>query len=696
VPSLESELDEVAGTAAATGAAIFPIAAGVLSPWTRDFGATVAGLTGGRGNVGPADLRDVLARAGRGCACMYRIGLALADAPRSRVYQVRIGIGKEHRLPHAYRVQVLSDEKRWRRSATAVLLDPESARDIRSAAALLPVSARGGRWQVKAQVAVDTASIALLPSGADREARWEVGALLAREGGRRGEHHEMLGVSSVRCGGEGGCGVVVHERLIEGLRPGRWELRSFVRDRWTEVLGGARVAIELPAPGEGSVVGPLLATPGGSYLATALPLRTKRERSFRSQESRRSAGPRPLTDAVARPRAPLGLLSFVCDRRRGAGLPVTRRRLLPDEAPGVALTLAEPGLDGECWSIADVVSTSSAAAGSYGYELRWEAGGELDATTVGVSFEVTGGPAPAPGAPGEPDPAPLRTSDARLAEAAVRTGPPRPARAPEAAATGNHLLPELLDELGRLAARYRDGALRFTCDERIVERSGRKSRVLAFDYVYAYDEGGALRDHRMAVRQDRAGERAPSGPRIVDLERSGLPVYVLRAYSSIFIFEEGQRELYDFELVGEEEALGRPALKLSLAARPPYVEDVNDWIGAAWVDLETHALLRFRGMKIEDHEQRRLYEEGIEQSWVSPARRPHVFDAVEIEFGAEREGLRLPSRAVTRRTLFGTSLQGNYLRSPAHAVLEVEQSYENYRIYGVTATDAESGVRAPG
>ena len=325
--------------------------------------------------------------AGRGCACMYRIGLELPEPDRSQVYRVRIGVGEELRLAHDYRVQLLSESERWRRNASAVLLDPESVRGLRTAAAVIPVSASRGRWRVKVQVVLDTGSLSLLPEGTDHVAEWEVGALLARRGGRK--QLEMLGVSRIRCGSDE-CGLVVHEREIDRLPPGEYELRTFVHDRWADAFGGAKAAIVLPAARDTSVVGPLLGLRDGRYLSTALPLRTKKANPFRSQESRMSTGFVPLTRPVVSPGTPIGARSFICDRRSEARAPVTRRRVLVGGRPLAELDGLDEPEEGEggCWSITDPLETRRASPGRYEYELHWTGSRDPSVATVATRFEI--------------------------------------------------------------------------------------------------------------------------------------------------------------------------------------------------------------------------------------------------------------------------------------------------------------------
>ena len=711
VPDLTPLVDDVAGTAVASGTVLFPVTAGLPSSWTRDFNDSLARFTGGEYNLGGSDLREVMERAGRGCACMYRIGVELPASLKHRVFRATIGIGKNYRLPQSYRVQFLSAAERWRRNSKAVLLDPESARDLNVTAAILPVSVTGKRWDVRVQVVLDSETFSLLPSGAELEAHWEVGALLAREGGK--DPTEMLGVSRVRCNAEGGCGAtIVHERLIEKLRPGAYELRAFVRDRWADVYGGAKAEIVLPAPGDGAVVGPLLVIPNGRYVSTSLPLRTRKARLSVSSESRVSTGFLPLGRPPARAGDPLALLSWICPKERGGSAPTIRRRLFLKGVPQVGLDEGQPVPIGDCWSIADGVETSRMTPGRYDYELSWGAGLDPNGPIVDSFFEIAeivpmptarldggsglsaetvqeeiesegravvdsdsaGGIATRPGTP--------------LVRPAVPATAEQSAGAPDLRPTDVRL-PELLTRLAAVVGRYRDNALGFTCDETIiVRRSKRRGRVLEFEYIYAYNDDGGLRDYRLTSRQTRRMRAGKASPEAVDLNDYDLPVFVLRAYSSIFIFGEELQDLYDYEILGEEGALGRPAIKVRFAARPPHVDDVNDWFGEAWVDAETFQLLRFEGVKAEDIETLRLFENSIEQSSVH-AYRAHSYATIHVDYGVERDEMRFPSEVVIRKTMFTTPIDGSYLRSPAYREVEVRQFYDNYRIYGVETLETE-------
>ncbi len=75
--------------------------------------------------------------------------------------------------------------------------------------------------------------------------------------------------------------------------------------------------------------------------------------------------------------------------------------------------------------------------------------------------------------------------------------------------------------------------------------------------------------------------------------------------------------------------------------------------------------------------------------------RPHdsrSFDGIEVEFGEQKNGMRFPSKVVSRRTVFATARTAKYLRSPGYHALEVEQSYDDYRLYGVMTKETVGSV----
>ena len=687
VPNLKNELAELGGIAMATGTVIHPIASGPATDWSIDFGETLADATGGSFDRRASEIPGLIERAGRGCTCIYRIGLEPPPTSESRTLRVKVGVGEEHWLPHDYRLLQLTDEERWRLSAGAVLLDPAGARDIPVEATIVPQSATKKRWDVKVRVAIDAGSLAAVPGGAAHRASWEVGAVLVRQGGRGAV--EMLGVSRVRCP-EGGCrGTVIHERVVERLHPGRWELRAFAHDRWTDAYGGARAEIELPPP-RASVVGPLIDSSKGPYVSADLPLWTKKSR------------PGDSIGIHERGTEPPTALSWICGQKNAAAPPAATRRLWAAGSPVLDFEEQIAGRTGRCWTVRDVVDPARLAPGRYDYELRPAPAAEPRR----VSFEIDDvGPTPAAAVArverGSPPSGATAADTAatfpepRPAERPVIPIPPpvvQPERAPSLRPTSVELR-ELLDRLVRQAGAYRDTAFQFTCDETIVENRRGRTRTLEFEYIYAHDDHGKLRDYRLRRRDNRRARKGKGGALPVDLADSGLPAFVLRAYSSIFIFDREHRHLYDFELLGEEEVLERRAVKVGFEGVPPVVEDLNDWVGSAWVDPETHQLLRIRGRKTEDHRTKLIYDKGVAQDSTPANPRTHAYDELDAEFAVERGGIRFPSRVVIRRKAFETSDQADYLRTPARELFRIVQLYDNYRIFGVRTAESAEGVR---
>lgn len=239
-------------------------------------------------------------------------------------------------------------------------------------------------------------------------------------------------------------------------------------------------------------------------------------------------------------------------------------------------------------------------------------------------------------------------------------------------------LPGLLRKLERVAALYRDEALRFTCDETIslYGSRGPRSLVRKYSYIFVHDDEGLLRDYRLP-RSAKKGEPAQA----VDMTRSGLPSWVLRAYSSILLFEATEQERYRYEIVGRETALGRPAIRVALEPRP--TNDASDrWHGTVWIDAESYQLLRFEGLEGDHHARRLSFERQMEQ-WERRGRVDAPPDPVEIqsvatEFGVQRNGMRFPSRT----TITAMSLGRREIR-----VFTVKQVYKRYRFYNVQTTE---------
>jgi hypothetical protein len=110
------------------------------------------------------------------------------------------------------------------------------------------------------------------------------------------------------------------------------------------------------------------------------------------------------------------------------------------------------------------------------------------------------------------------------------------------------------------------------------------------------------------------------------------------------------QERHRFDVEGEDEVLGTPALRVRFDPLPPYVLGLNEWVGPAFVDRRTFQPLRVEAYQVSDWEKK-------------TARYTTDFDVVE-------HGMRFPGQV--------------RVRSP-RGILSVTQTYKRYRFFGVRA-----------
>jgi len=262
--------------------------------------------------------------------------------------------------------------------------------------AILPVRVDRKTWDVAVQVAIDTRRLLAIPRGPRQEAGWEVGARLQRLEGT--DRWEMLGVSRGSIGGGTVPDVtILHTREIRGLRPGRYRLTAFVRDRLASVFGGAEAVLDLPDPKKGGVAGPVLLRANRPRVVSSLPLvksagSTDPLGDFR--EGQRDRGPSPAgSEPIGRGEV-LAFESWVCPAREGDP-PVPTRFISHDGQP--VYRPGDPRVEtiGPCRRIVDEVSTASLDPGRYGYVLRRGSSPKAGADS-GVPFLVVGRDGAAP------------------------------------------------------------------------------------------------------------------------------------------------------------------------------------------------------------------------------------------------------------------------------------------------------------
>jgi len=246
-------------------------------------------------------------------------------------------------------------------------------------------------------------------------------------------------------------------------------------------------------------------------------------------------------------------------------------------------------------------------------------------------------------------------------------------------------LEQLLNRLDKVAALYRDSALRFSCHERITYHPGTPDiRVYDLEYMYVYDKAKGLLDYRNEIR---AGRRKNKPPREVSLAELDLPAVVLRAYSAIFIFERSKKDSYRYAIVRDEKVLGRNAVVIRFEAIPPYKPDYNDLFGLAWVDLETSQLLKVDALKADQHELRQQLEADLAGHSAGTGRRDqdYIIQRILSEFSVEHNGMRFPSRVVIRRSHFEVTERDGVRTAVEREIFWIEQTYSKYSFYGVRA-----------
>jgi VWFA-related protein len=382
-----SLLDRVASEATLARTAIHVAYAGDRGDdGGSNFGANLADYTGGSYNRGPSDMAALVREAGRRCACIYRLGLVPPAVPRQRPYRVTVRVGGRT-LPHQHRVLNLSDSERWMRSARAVLATPTRVHDIALAAAVIPLVAGKRGWDVSVQVTLDANALLQLPRQADTAGSWEVGALLSDERGRKS--WEMLSVSQFKRSGEGqNVTAIMHERRIDGLRPGTYVLRAFVRDRLANLYGGAQTEIVLPRPVGPTLVGPIV-TRREAAVRTTLPLL---DRAGRTSAPARSASiaptALPLGDRAVRPGEALEFWSWICPGDAALAVADVARYVTLNHDPLFRFEAPDFAAAGTCTAIVDRLDSTPMTAGDYTYHLTWGRGDAGDALQAETAFHV--------------------------------------------------------------------------------------------------------------------------------------------------------------------------------------------------------------------------------------------------------------------------------------------------------------------
>jgi hypothetical protein len=374
VRDLNREMEQVGADAVLSRTTIAAAYSGSASNGAAiNVGANLADYSGGSYNRSINLLPEVTGQAGRGCRCIYRLGVEPPPTRRNDLYHAAVFVN-DRRVPRGFRLQHLSRFDRWLREAQAVLLSPEDTTNVPLTASLQPLGLQKGRWRMAVRVAVDARALLLLPAAGGRAGAWETGALMYRDTGS--DPAELLAHSRLTVEDEAAAGrYVVHERILEGLKPGERYLGAFVRDRNARAFGGGQADMILPRPGEAGLSRPVPLRTGQPWIRTGLPdLTSKRKKVAGESRSRET-----LTTALPLPGQPvhrgdaLALRTWVCAPKKGRGDAVVRYVSLAGK-PIFRFDSVTPPRAGTCAEVTDPLDTRFLEPGEYTYHIKYSLG----------------------------------------------------------------------------------------------------------------------------------------------------------------------------------------------------------------------------------------------------------------------------------------------------------------------------------
>ena len=230
-------------------------------------------------------------------------------------------------------------------------------------------------------------------------------------------------------------------------------------------------------------------------------------------------------------------------------------------------------------------------------------------------------------------------------------------------------LEDVLQKLGRVATLYRDTALRFTCDETIYFSGYGSPQIHRFKYIYRYsDADERLLDYRTA--RGRAERKSAKKQEKARLANYGLPTFLQRAYSWVFVFYPPHQQKFRYEIVGLDETGGVKTLRIRFEAIPPYENGINEWRGTAWIDRKNYQMVRV--------------EAPPEPS--SPRGGSYTFTEVVTEFDVLKNGMRFPGRVVMKNAthVVNATHKVSVRESPNFTIT---QTYGRYRFFGVRTAE---------
>jgi hypothetical protein len=236
----------------------------------------------------------------------------------------------------------------------------------------------------------------------------------------------------------------------------------------------------------------------------------------------------------------------------------------------------------------------------------------------------------------------------------------------------------------RVASLYHDTALGFACRETITYRGPTTGRI-GFAYIFVH-ENGRLHDYRTWSSGTLAADRGKE----VDPATYHVPRFLASAYLFPFVFREDRQPLHAFYNLGEDEALGRRALKVGFQPKGAIKVGENDWVGTAWFDLETSQFLKVQAWSPADWDKRATREQEIAaapskgHSWESD---PYEIETVEVEYGVVKNGMRFPSKVTIVQTRSKVHRGERDDPLSEYEILRVTQEYSDYEFFSVRSSE---------
>jgi hypothetical protein len=255
-------------------------------------------------------------------------------------------------------------------------------------------------------------------------------------------------------------------------------------------------------------------------------------------------------------------------------------------------------------------------------------------------------------------------------------------------------LEELLRGMDRASFLYLDTALRFVCTETIVESSTGTKRVHRFEYLFVYDKENGFQDYRTLTQ---GKNRRPVNP-----VEEGVGLFLERAYMWVLLFNRTRQEKYQYRILDLETIDHVATVQVRFEPIPPYREEVNDWIGTAWVDPSTYQIVKVEAMKVNDFEALTRMQKDASEVHPLPEQGPrhnhkgnsqtvpmegpgrsYRVEQVTTKFSVLKNGMRFPGEVRLASTLYYLAKRPEDNRPDEVSRVEAKQSYTKYSFYAV-------------